>query len=90
VNQPIASAFLSHFDASSPDSEEGLESFDDVPVGDVVVRRDESGYAIFNYRGERILDRPIGTEREAARLAAEIVAPWQGRVRFDTGDTDSH
>ena len=85
MNQLIANAFLSHLDASLPDSEEGLEPFHDVQVGDVVIRRDESGYAIFNYRGERILERPIRTANEAERLAAEIVAPWQGRVRFDPG-----
>lgn len=84
MNQPIASAYLSRLDASSSDAEEGLEPFDDLPVGDVLVRREESGYAIFNYRGDRIFDRPIRTASEAARLAAEIVAPWQGRVRFES------
>lgn len=83
VNQPIANALLSYLDASQPNSDEGFEPCDDIPVGDVVIRRDESGYGIFNYRGERILERPIRTASEAERLAAQIVAPWQGRVRFD-------
>ena len=85
MNQPIAQSFLSHLDTSSPDPGEGLEPIDDVPVGDVVIRQEESGYAIFNYRGDRVLDRPIRTASEAQRLAAEIVSPWQGRVHFDVG-----
>jgi hypothetical protein len=85
VNQPIANAILSDQDASSPRSREGIvESWPSVPVGDVVIRRDEAGYGIFNYRGERVLDFPMRTAGEAERLAAEIVAPWQGRVRVDT------
>ena len=86
VNQPIAHAFLSDPDDSSAGSRDNvLESFADVAVGDVVIRREESGYGIFNYRGERVLDQPMRTAGEAERLAAEIVAPWQGRVRFDSG-----
>lgn len=85
VNQPIAHAFLSHLDPASPDCDEGFEPCDDIPVGDVLIRRDESGYTIVNYRRERIYDRPLRTASEAERLAAEIVAPWQGRVRFDKG-----
>ena len=85
MNQPIAHAFLSDLDASSPGSDEyPLET--DVPVGDVVIRMEDSGFGIFNYRGERVLDQPIRTAGEAERLAAEIVAPWQGRVRLDTGE----
>ena len=87
MNQPLAHAFVSHLDVSSPDSEDGLEPIDDVPVGDVIIRQDESGYGIFNYRGERILERPIRTVTEARRLAAEIVSPWQGRVHVDVGST---
>lgn len=56
-----------------------------VLVGDVVVKRDESGFGIYNYRGERVLDLPMRTASEAERLAAEIVAPWHGRVRMDPG-----
>ena len=52
-------------------------------VGDVLVRRDEPGYGIFNYRGESVLELPVPTSAEAARLAAEIVSPWGGRVRID-------
>ena len=48
-----------------------MESWPDVPVGDVVIRRDEAGYGIFNYRGERVLDFPMRTAGEAERLAAE-------------------
>ena len=54
-----------------------------MPVGDVVIRKDDSGYGIFNYRGDRVLEAPMRTSSEAERLAAEIVKPWQGRVRFD-------
>lgn len=57
-----------------------------VLVGDVVVRRDESGFGIYNYRGERVLDLPMRTASEAERLAAEIVSPWHGRVSVDTGE----
>lgn len=53
-----------------------------LPVGDVLVRQDASGYGIFNYRGEPVLEAPLRTAGEAARLAAEIVAPWHGRVRL--------
>ena len=63
---------------------DSVESLPDVPVGDVVVRRDDAGYGIFNYRGERVLDLPMRTAHEAERLAAEIVSPWKGRVRVDT------
>jgi hypothetical protein len=70
-----------------PDLEDGLDPIDDVPVGDVVVRQDESGYGIFNYRGERILERALATVAEAQRLAADIVSPWQGRVHIDVGST---
>ena len=63
---------------------DSVESLPDVPVGDVVVRRDDAGYGIFNYRGERVLDLPMRTANEAERLAAEIVSPWKGRVRVDT------
>ncbi len=52
-----------------------------VPVGDVLIRRDEMAYGIFNYRGERVLERSVGTPAEAERIAAEIVAPWHGGVR---------
>ena len=84
MNQPIAHTIRAEQDVSSPASrEETVESLTDVPVGDVVIRRDEAGYGIFNYRGERVLDMPMRTPGEAERLAAEIVAPWQGRVRFD-------
>ena len=54
-----------------------------IPVGDVVVRRDAAGYGIFNYRGEPVLELPVDSPDEATRLAAEIVAPWHGRVRID-------
>ena len=88
VNQPIAHEFLFDPDDSSAGSRDSvLGSFADVAVGDVVIRSEESGYGIFNYRGERVLDQPIRTASEAERLAAEIVAPWQGRVRFDRGST---
>lgn len=53
-----------------------------LPVGDVIVRPDATGYGIFNYRGEPVLDAPVRTSGEAARLAAEIVSPWHGRVRI--------
>ena len=52
-------------------------------VGDVLIRRDDTGYGIFNYRGEPVLELPVRTADEAARLAAEIVAPWHGGVRVD-------
>lgn len=52
-----------------------------LPVGDVLVRPEATGYGIFNYRGEPVLEAPVRTSTEAARLAAEIVAPWHGRVR---------
>lgn len=54
-----------------------------LPVGDVVIRPDASGYGIFNYRGEPVLEAPVSSPSEAARLAAEIVSPWHGRVRMD-------
>lgn len=54
-----------------------------LPVGDVVIRRDDTGYGIFNYRGERVLELPVRTSAEAARLAADIVSPWHGCVRID-------
>lgn len=60
-----------------------LASFHNVAVGDVVIRRHDSGFAIFNYRGERVLDVTFRTTHEAERLAAEIVSPWQGSVRVD-------
>ena len=86
VNQPIAHAFLSDPDDSSVGSRDTvLESSADVSVGDVVIRREESGYGIFNYRGERVLDQPMLTAGDAERLATQIVAPWHGRVRFDSG-----
>jgi len=53
-----------------------------LPVGDVLVRPDATGYSIFNYRGEPVIDVPLRTSGEAVRLAAEIVAPWHGRVRI--------
>ena len=53
-----------------------------LPVGDVLVRQEAAGYGIFNYRGEPVLEAPLRTPGEAARLAAEIVAPWHGRVRI--------
>lgn len=53
-----------------------------LPVGDVLVRQDAAGYGIFNYRGEPVIEAPLRTLGEAARLAAEIVAPWHGRVRM--------
>lgn len=53
-----------------------------LPVGDVLVRQHAAGYGIFNYRGEPVVDAPLRTAAEAARLAAEIVAPWHGRVRI--------
>lgn len=55
-----------------------------VLVGDVVVRRDGSGFGIYNYRGERVLDLPMRTVAEAERLAAEIVSPWHGRIHVNT------
>jgi hypothetical protein len=85
LNQPIAHAFLSDPDTTSPDSGDDLLESADVPVGDVVIRKDDAGYGIFNYRGERILDAPMRTSIEAERLAEEIVAPWKGRVRFEPG-----
>ena len=87
MNPQIPHPFEFHLGVSSPQSEEGLEPIDDVPVGDVVIRKDESGYGIFNYRGERVLDRAIGSVTDAQRLAAEIVSPWQGRVHVDIGST---
>lgn len=54
-----------------------------LPVGDVLVRRDDTGYRIFNYRGEPVLEAPVRTSAEATRLAEEIVSPWHGRVRTD-------
>lgn len=53
-----------------------------LPVGDVLVRQEAAGYGIFNYRGEPVIEAPLRTPGEAARLAAEIVAPWHGRVRM--------
>lgn len=53
-----------------------------LPVGDVLVRQDDAGYGIFNYRGEPVLDAPLHTMAEATRLATEIVSPWRGRVRL--------
>lgn len=53
-----------------------------LPVGDVLVRQDAAGFGIFNYRGEPVIEAPLRTAGEAARLAAEIVAPWHGRVRM--------
>ena len=86
VNQPIALAFLSEPGGSSADSRDNvLDSMTDVAVGDVTIRREESGYGIFNYRGERVLEQPLRTASDAERLAAEIVSPWQGRVRFENG-----
>ena len=61
----------------TPPSPEGA-----LPVGDVLVRQDAAGYGIFNYRGEPVIEAPLRTPGEAARLAAEIVAPWHGRVRI--------
>jgi hypothetical protein len=49
----------------------------------VLIRRDEAGYGIFNYRGERVLELPVRTSAEAERLAAEIVSPWRGHVCVD-------
>ena len=86
VNQHIAHGFWSQADLPSPDADEGLDPFTDVPVGDVVVRPGDGGYGIFNYRGERILEQSFRTLTEAERLAAEIVAPWEGRVRVDPGN----
>ena len=85
MNQPIARAFLSDPHSTPPDPADNLLEWAEVPVGDVVVRKDATGYGIFNYRGERVLDAPMRTSSEAERLAAEIVSPWQGRVRFDPG-----
>ena len=82
MNQQIAHAFEPYLGLSSPDSEDGLEPIDDVPVGDVVIRKEETGYGIYNYRGERVLERAIGTATEAQRLADDIVSPWQGRVHI--------
>jgi hypothetical protein len=85
VNQPIAHAVQAAPAASRQESKgDSVESLPDVPVGDVVVRRDDGGYGIFNYRGERVLDSPLRTAHDAERLAAEIVSPWKGRVRVDT------
>ncbi|HTV00669.1 MAG TPA: hypothetical protein VMF13_09040 [Luteitalea sp.] len=56
---------------------------DEVAVGDVYVCRDVTGFGIFNYRGEPVLDEPVGSPDEAARLAREIVSPWQGHVVVD-------
>jgi hypothetical protein len=52
-------------------------------AGDVCVRRDATGFGIFNYRGERVLEHPVQSCAEAARLAREIVTPWHGRVLVD-------
>ena len=52
-------------------------------MGDVYVRRDDPGFGIFNYRGEPVLESPVDTSAEAARLAREIVSPWQGHVVVD-------
>ncbi len=72
---------------SSPESpDDSFASSPAVAVGDVVVRRHESGYGLFNYRGEQIIDATMRTSVEAERLAAEIVSPWQGRVRIDSSD----
>ena len=54
-----------------------------VAVGDVLVRRDDGGYGIFNYRGERVFDVLLASAAEAARLAADIVSPWRGRVQVE-------
>ena len=56
---------------------------DEVSVGDVYVCRDVTGFGIFNYRGEPVLDAPVDTSDEATRLAREIVSPWQGHVVVD-------
>jgi hypothetical protein len=71
--------------ASTPvDGDASLHSTS-VPVGDVLISRDDLGYGIFNYRGERVLDLPLRSSAEAARLAEEIVAPWHGHVCMDPG-----
>ncbi|BCS32434.1 hypothetical protein TBR22_A16480 [Luteitalea sp. TBR-22] len=56
-------------------------------MGDVLVRRDDGGYGIFNYRGERVMDALLGSPAEAAQLAADIVSPWRGRVQIDDSGT---
>lgn len=85
-HHPSAHVRPSEQDATSSDTEDSHSEIPQVVlVGDVVVRRDESGFGIYNYRGERVLDLPMRTVSEAERLAAEIVSPWHGHVRVDTG-----
>lgn len=87
MNHPFVHAMLPDLaNASSESPDDSLDPSTVIPVGDVVVRRHESGYGIFNYRGEQIIDVTMRTSVEAERLAAEIVSPWQGRVRLDTHD----
>jgi len=86
VNQPFVHAMLPDIARASESSDDSLESAPVVQVGDVVIRRHESGYGIFNYRGEQIIEATMRTSVEAERLAAEIVSPWQGRVRLDIHD----
>ena len=83
MNQQIAHVFWSHADLPSEDADKSPEPIADVQVGDVVIRPDDAGYGIFNYRGDRILDRSFSTATEAERVATDIVAPWEGRVRLD-------
>jgi hypothetical protein len=84
VNDHFAPAPMPRSLAHPPREPEG-PGRPDVPLvaGDVCVRRDGAGFGIFNYRGERVLEGPVDSCAEAARLAREIVTPWQGRVLVD-------
>lgn len=85
MNQPISKFDASHHhhDDSQDGSTEPPSLPRSLPVGDVVIRPDQAGFGIFNYRGEPVLEAPVGTSDEAARLAEEIVSPWQGNVVVD-------
>lgn len=85
MNQPTGRIPSPSQGASAPGAEPLPAESAAVAVGDVVIRRDASGFGIFNFRGEPVLDCSMRTSGEAERLAAEIVSPWHGRVRVDGG-----
>jgi hypothetical protein len=84
VNDPLSPAPTPRLHADARREPESAGSIE-IPLlaGDVCVRRDDTGFGIFNYRGERVLEGPVESCAEAARLAREIVTPWQGRVLVD-------
>ena len=79
---------LSAHRTSQPDGRDSPQESRENPgialhAGDVCVKRGDDGFGIFNYRGERVIDKPVPTCAEAVRLAREIVTPWNGRVVVD-------